>query len=98
MTFTLHLLWDGGQSVGAHFLPFTPVPKPTRLKLGGVSINSFRLQIAAEAGREVEIQTSSDFRSWETLVQRTIEDQPADVEDSAAANHSRRFFRAVRKE
>ena len=84
-----------GNSGRVYYLPFTPIPKLTRLKAIGNTGNGFRLKLIGEPGRKLEVQASSDFKTWEPLALKMLGDQPTEVEDSATGNRSHRFYRAV---
>ncbi|MBI2924966.1 MAG: FG-GAP repeat protein [Verrucomicrobia bacterium] len=81
-----------------YYMPFTPLPKLPRLKATGKTSSGFRLQVTGESGSKVEVQGTGDFRIWDPVASVTLGNQPAEVEDSAAANQSQRFYRAVQKE
>ena len=87
-----------GNSGRVYYLPFTPIPKLTRLKAIGNTGNGFRLKLIGEPGRKLEVQASSDFKTWEPIALKTMGDQPAEVEDSAAARRSHRCYRALQSE
>ena len=72
--------------------------QPTRLQPLGRIESGFRLQITAEAGLKLEVQATSDFKTWEPVAAITTGTSPADIEDTAGIGETQRFYRTVQRE
>ncbi len=94
--FGLGHLADGAGRV--YFMPFTPLPKPPRLKPLGASHTGFRLQVIGESGSKLEVQGTEDFKMWKPVATVTMGNQPVEAEDSTATTQPQRFYRAVQRE
>ena len=51
--------------------------------------------MTGEPGREVELQATSDLKLWEPITSVTLGNEAVNVEDSAAAGRSLRFYLAL---
>src|SRR5947208_13863008 len=80
-----------------YYLPYTHIGPP-RLNVLGRSATSFRLQLFGEPERKFEIQSTGDLKIWEPISTVTLGDQASEMEDTAEASRTHRFYRAVQKE
>ena len=74
-------------------------PKPVELTALTKTPTSFRLQINGAPGQQFEIQATHDFITWEPAdTLHLINSEPLLINDMAAVNQPRRFYRAVQIE
>ena len=72
-------------------VPTAPrLSNPVRYPFG-----EFEFLLQASPGLELELQTSRDFKQWDTLDKMTAGRKPATISDSKASGDNRLFYRAV---
>jgi len=64
----------------------------------GKSGSGFGLKLIGESGRRLEIQASNDLKAWESIAEKTMGEQPIEVEDPTAASQEQRFYRVLENE
>jgi hypothetical protein len=76
-----------------------PLSSPPYLRaLGAPSQGQFRLQVVADPGQTFDLQVSTNFSQWATiLTTNTLATNIVDAVDDKVSGSDRRFYRTIQK-